>query len=125
TGAPRRRGRGAGRPDSSVGSPRAGPEPGARGRAAPSSSRPPAAAARGAPGAAVAFAWPSAGLPVQGVASTPAAVLAELDPVGGVPLRLLRLVVAALALGASEGDRDSYSGGHLFLSVPSLAGVAR
>src|SRR5207237_9603622 len=102
-----------------------GAEPAGRVRAVPSSRRPPSAAGPAGLGAAVASAWPSAGLPVQGMASAPAAVLAELDPVGRVPLRLLRLVVAALALGASEGDRDSYSGGHLVLSVPSLAGVAR
>src|SRR5690348_13826623 len=52
-------------------------------------------------------------LPVGGVRAAPAAVLRELDPVGRVPLRFLGLVVAALALGAGERDRNSDSGlGH-------------
>src|SRR5918999_15995 len=49
----------------------------------------------------------SAGLLVRRMPATPAAVLAELDPVGIVPLRLLGLVVAPLALLAREGDGDS------------------
>src|SRR4051794_17635360 len=48
-------------------------------------------------------------LPVRRVLPAPAAVLAELDPVRGVPLRLVGLVVAPLALGAGEGDRNSDS----------------
>src|SRR4029078_5591158 len=51
-------------------------------------------------------------LAVERVRPAPAAVLAKLDPVGRVPLRLLRLVVASLAVRASERDRDSDSGGH-------------
>src|SRR3954471_17563742 len=57
-----------------------------------------------------------AGLPVRGVRAAPAAVLLELDAVGRVPLRLLRLVVPPLALGARERDCDSDSGGHCCLS---------
>jgi hypothetical protein len=49
----------------------------------------------------------SAGLFVRGVLPAPAAVLAELDPVRVVPLRLLALVVTPLALLAREGDGDS------------------
>src|SRR5581483_6386856 len=53
------------------------------------------------PGAALLTGLPShalsASLPVDGVAAAPAAVLLELDPVGRVPLRLLRLIVAPLA----------------------------
>ena len=52
------------------------------------------------------------GLPVRGVLAAPPAVLLELDPIRGVPLRLLGLVVTPLALGACERDRDSDSGGH-------------
>src|SRR5437762_11000048 len=47
---------------------------------------------------------------VDGVVPAPAAVLAQLDAVGRVPLRLRRLVIPPLAVGASEGDRVSYSG---------------
>jgi hypothetical protein len=39
--------------------------------------------------------------------ATPAAVLAELDPVRIVPLRLFGLVVTPLALLTREGDGDS------------------
>jgi hypothetical protein len=50
---------------------------------------------------------------VRRVPSAPAAVLAELDPVGIVPLRLLGLIVAPLALLAREGDGDSdFSASH-------------
>ena len=49
-----------------------------------------------------------ASLLVRGVAAAPAAVLAHLDPVRRVPPRLVRLVVAALALLASEGHADSH-----------------
>src|SRR3954465_12590764 len=48
-------------------------------------------------------------LPVRGMAAAPAAVLAELDAVGRVALRLQRLVVPPLALGAGEGDGNSDS----------------
>src|SRR5690349_4764952 len=50
-----------------------------------------------------------AGLPVGRMAAAPAAVLAELDAVGGVALRLHGLVVAPLALGAGERDVNSDS----------------
>jgi hypothetical protein len=50
------------------------------------------------------------------VPAAPAAVLLELNAVGGVPLRLLRLIVTPLALGAGERDRDSDSGCHVFSS---------
>src|SRR3954447_9280376 len=43
-----------------------------------------------------------AGLPVRGVGAAPAAVLLALDAVGRVSLRLLRLVIAPLALSARE-----------------------
>ena len=46
----------------------------------------------------------------------PAAVLLELDPVRGVPLGLLRLVVPPLALRAGERDCDSDSSGHFSVS---------
>ena len=50
------------------------------------------------------------------MAPAPAAELLELHPVGRVPLRLRRLVVAALALGAGERDRNSHSTfGHVAL----------
>jgi hypothetical protein len=39
--------------------------------------------------------------------ATPAAVLAELDPVRMIPLGLLGLVVTPLALLTREGDGDS------------------
>src|SRR5215217_845067 len=74
---------------------------------------------RGAPNGSV---GPLAGLPVHSVPAAPAAVLLELDPVRGVPLRLLGLVVAPLAIRAGERDSDSYSGCHncpLLLRVPS------
>src|SRR5688500_4196938 len=48
-------------------------------------------------------------LPVQGVAPAPAAVLLHLEAVRRVPLRLLGLVVAPLALRACERDPNSYS----------------
>src|SRR4051812_33765763 len=62
-----------------------------------------------------------AGLPVQSVAAAPTAVLVELDPVGRVPLRLLRLIVPPLALRARERDAYSDSCCHLliFLSSPA------
>src|SRR5579862_2009059 len=56
----------------------------------------------------------SASLPVRGVLPAPAAVLPELDPVRRVPLRFVGLVVAPLALGTGERDRNSDSGlGHV------------
>ena len=56
----------------------------------------------------------SARLAVRGVAPAPAAVLAQLESLGVVPLALVRLVVPALALFACEsgGDPD-VSTGHL------------
>src|SRR5919201_7162766 len=54
----------------------------------------------------------SSSLPMHSVPPAPAAVLAQFDAVGRVPPRLRGLVVAALALVASEGDRDSDSGCH-------------
>src|SRR4030095_1941137 len=47
---------------------------------------------------------------VDGVMPATAAGSASLDAVGRVPLRLRRLIVPPLAVGASEGDRVSYSG---------------
>ena len=47
---------------------------------------------------------PTTGLPMRRMRAAPAAVLLELDAVGRVPLGLLRLVVAPLALGAGERD---------------------
>src|SRR4051812_18667706 len=86
-------------------------------RAAAGLLRGPAPAARAVRAAADASAVPStdrrlASLPVRGVMTTPPAVLLELHPVGGVPLRLLRLIVPPLAFGAGERDCDSDSGGH-------------
>src|SRR5215210_1530714 len=50
---------------------------------------------------------------VCGVVTAPAAVLAQLDPVGRISPRLIRLIVAPLALLTCEGDSDSYvSAGH-------------
>ena len=61
-----------------------------------------------------------AGLLVRGVAAAPAAVLAQLDPVRRVPPRLVGLVVAALALLASERHRDSdISASHWLVVFPS------
>src|SRR5436190_16980136 len=47
------------------------------------------------------------------VPAAPAAVLAQLNTVRRVPLGLRRLIVPPLAVGASEGDRVSYSGRQL------------
>jgi len=81
-------------------------------------SRPPAARSTGSKGP------PSPSLPMRRVATAPAAVLPELDPVGRVPLGLLRLIVAPLALGASQRDRYSNSGGHFFsVSVVTKKGA--
>ena len=49
----------------------------------------------------------SASLFVRGVLPAPAAVLAKLNPIRVVPLRLLGLVVAPLAVLACEGHGDS------------------
>src|SRR4051812_30790332 len=49
-----------------------------------------------------------AGLAVRRVLAAPAAVLAQLDAVGVVPLRLVRLVVTPLAILTSERYRDAY-----------------
>src|SRR5665213_465085 len=55
-----------------------------------------------------------ASLPVAGVLATPAAVLAQGNPIRVVALALVGLVVAMLALLACEGDRDSnVSAGHV------------
>ena len=51
-------------------------------------------------------------LAMGGVAMTPTAMLAQLDPLGIVALALVRLVVASLALGAGERHRNSYVGCH-------------
>jgi hypothetical protein len=60
------------------------------------------------------------------VPAAPAAVLLELDAVGIVPLRLLGLIIPPLALGAGEGDPDSYSSGHsLFLGRKKIRADAR
>jgi hypothetical protein len=47
-----------------------------------------------------------AGLPVAGVPTAPATVLAQAHPIGVVALALIRLVVAMLALLTGEGDSD-------------------
>ena len=60
---------------------------------------------------------PSSASPGAACAAAPAAVLLELDAVGRVPLRLRRLVVAPLALGAGERDLVSYSGGHFCFAL--------
>ena len=92
---------------------RAGLHAWARRRGAGLGARPAApAAAHGArPGAASRAdglrATGSAGFLVRRVLAAPAAVLAELDPVRIVPLLLLGLVVAPLALLACEGHGDS------------------
>src|SRR6185312_7515676 len=78
------------------------------------------AAPRAGRGAVSGSAWPRlARLPMRRVPAAPAAVLLELDAVGRISLRLLRLVVTPLALGAGERDRDSDSGCHLFPSSVS------
>src|SRR4030095_6666303 len=88
------------------------------------------AAARGRAGAAggalgTGLSGHLAGLPVDSVPAAPTAVLLELDPVWRIPLRLLGLVVAPLALRACERDSDSYSGCHsCVLAAPSLEEVA-
>ena len=52
-------------------------------------------------------------LPVAGVPPAPAAVLSQRDAIRVVALALIRLVIAALALLACEGDSDPYvSAGH-------------
>src|SRR5262249_59008677 len=53
-----------------------------------------------------------AGLAVRRVRSAPAAVLAQLDPLGIVALGLVALIVAPLALRARERDCNSYVGDH-------------
>src|SRR5262249_54322351 len=83
--------------------------------------RPPA---RGAGGAVASWSEPLARLPVQRVATAPAAVLAELDAVGRIALRLLRLVVPAPALGTSERDCDSDSGCHFLISLRGMHPIA-
>ena len=65
------------------------------------------------------FATGLAGLLMRGVLATPAAVLAQLDSVRRIPPRLVRLVVAPLALLTREGDGDAYvSASHLTSSAP-------
>ena len=62
-----------------------------------------------------------ASLPMAGVATAPAAVLAQGDPVGVVALALVGLVVAMLAILAGEGDSDSdVSAGHVVSPAWSL-----
>src|SRR3954447_11419967 len=63
-------------------------------------------------------------LPVQRMATAPAAVLAELDAVRRIALRLLRLVVPAPALGTGERDCDSDSGCHFCSRSEGRAPVA-
>src|SRR5262245_45781136 len=65
------------------------------------------------------------GLAMQRMTAAPAAVLAQLHAVRGVPLGLLRLVVAPLAVGAGERDRDSDSGGHVLSFWSGLKGTAK
>ena len=68
----------------------------------------------------------SAGLLVRGVPATPVAVLAQLEPIGSVATRLVRLVVASLALLAGERDGDSdFSAGHWLVVFPLGPGGRR
>jgi hypothetical protein len=57
---------------------------------------------------------------VRGVVAAPAAVFAHLDTVRVVPAILVRLVVAALALLASERYRDSYFSASHFLRIQAV-----
>ena len=59
------------------------------------------------------------------VLPAPAAVLAQLDAVRRVPLGLGRLIVPALAVGASEGDRVSDSCGHFSFSFARFSSGGR
>src|SRR5205085_12358662 len=119
----RRPARGAGRPGSSAERDPAGPEPDARARdRRPSSSASHRRPARGAAhGAADGSGGPLTRLPVERVVPAPAAALLELDAVGRVPLRLLRLVVPPLAVRAGERDLVSYSGCHVVCLALSLS----
>ena len=63
----------------------------------------------------------SAGFLVRRVPAAPVAVLAQLDAVGRVPPRLIRLVIAPFALLASERHCDSnVSAGHWLLMLSVL-----
>src|SRR6266536_50372 len=99
---------------------RHGPSAFAGTRAARPEVRPPClgSSARAARGAGLWSDAPSAGLPMRSVVSAPTAVLAYLEPVGRVPLRLRAHIVAPLALVAGERDLVSYSSSHfLFTSL--------
>src|SRR6266550_2060000 len=62
------------------------------------------------------------GFPMERLRPAPAAELLGLETVRRVSLRLLRLVIPALALGARERDRNSYSCSHVssFFSLRDL-----
>ena len=66
----------------------------------------------------------ASGSPGGWCAAAPPAVLAQRDAIGVVALGLVRLVVAPLALLASEGDSDAHvSAGHV--AAPCRGGVGR
>ena len=48
-------------------------------------------------------------LPMQGVMSTPFAILLKLDTIGVVPLVLLGRVVTALAFSAGQSDQCTHT----------------
>jgi hypothetical protein len=52
---------------------------------------------------------------MQGVMTTPTAILLELDTIGVILLVLLGRVVAALALGACQGDQRTHEYSFVFL----------
>jgi hypothetical protein len=63
---------------------------------------------------------------MAGVLATPAAVLAQGDAIGIVALALVGLVVATLAVLASERDSDSYvSASHVRKSLRRLLTAAQ
>src|SRR5262249_61684484 len=73
----------------------------------PGARAPSPAAGAGAPPSAGRGSSPLAGLLMWGVPAAPAAVLAQLDAIRRIAPRLVRFVVAALALLASEGHANS------------------